>query len=173
VPPARAAAPSGGAAAPPSAAPPTEPAATPAAGDGQAASAAPAGSTAPAALPAADRQRLARARTLMGEARRAGELAEAFALARAVAESHPASIEAQHLAAEIAYRASRWEDAVTYFRRGGEPVAAPPLMFYLAVALWESGDGDEAARVLERALPGLPRSAFVDGYVERILGHPR
>ncbi|HEX6203036.1 MAG TPA: hypothetical protein VF100_08550, partial [Thermoanaerobaculia bacterium] len=166
------AAPSAGATPPPAAATPAGSAAGPAAGNGRAAAASPS-PAAPAALPAADRQRLDRARALMGEARRAGELDEAFELARAVAEAHPASIEAQHLAAEIAYRASRWQDAVTYFRRGGEPVAAPALQFYLAVALWESGEGDEAARVLERALPYLPRSAFVDGYVERILGRPR
>lgn len=128
---------------------------------------------APAALPAADQARLARARVLMGEAKRAGELAEAFDLAAAVADAHPRSVEAQRLAGEIAYRASRWTQAVTYLRRGGISAAPPELVFYLAVALWESGEPQEAARVLETALPRLPRNAFVDGYAERILGRPR
>jgi hypothetical protein len=82
-------------------------------------------------------------------------------------------IEAQHLAGEIAYRASRWAPAITYLRRGGTPGAQPELTFYLAVALWESGERQEAARVLETALPRLPRNEFVDGYAERILGRPR
>jgi tetratricopeptide (TPR) repeat protein len=124
----------------------------------------------PAALPPADRERLDRARVLMGQARRAAELDEPLALATAVADAHPGSVEAQHLAAEIAYRASRWPVAVTYFRRGGEPSSHPQLLFYLAVALWESGEADEARRVLDRALPRLPRSPFVDRYVERIRG---
>lgn len=139
------------------------------AGDSVAAAAAP---PATAALPAADRARLERARELMGEAKRTSELGEATALATAVADAHPTSVEAQHLAAEIAYRASHWPQAVTYFRRGGEP-AQPHLMFYMAVALWESGERQEAARVLEVALPHLPRSPFVDGYAERMLGRPR
>ena len=124
----------------------------------------------PATLPAADRERLERARTLMGQARRAAELAEPLSLATAVADAHPGSVEAQHLAGEIAYRASRWPVAVTYFRRGGESADRPQLLFYLAVALWETGERDEAQRVLAAALPRLPRSPFVDGYVERILG---
>jgi predicted Zn-dependent protease len=109
----------------------------------------------------------------MAQARRAPELEQPLAIAVAVADAHPTAVEAQHLAAEIAYRASRWPLAVTYFRRGGEPTASPELMFYYAVALWESGDSDESARILDAALPRLPRSPFVDEYVARILGRLR
>jgi predicted Zn-dependent protease len=156
-------------AAPPAAAP------SPAAVQPPAAAAPPAADALPAAeaLPTADQARLARARVLMGEAKRAGDLAEALALAVAVADAHPRSAEAQHLAGEIAYRASRWAQAATYLRRGGPSDAQPELAFYLAVALWESGERQEAARVLETALPRLPRNEFVDGYAERILGRPR
>lgn len=182
--PAEVASPGTAAAAPPPAATATRPAATPPAATPPPAAtvvrpnAAPPPATtpppaAPAALPAADQARLARARVLMGEAKRAGELAEAMELAAAVADAHPSSAEAQRLAGEIAYRASRWTQAVTYLRRGGISSAPPELVFYLAVALWESDERQEAARVLETALPRLPRNAFVDGYAERILGRPR
>ena len=43
-------------------------------------------------------------------------------------------------------------------------------MFYAAVALHETGSGDEARKLAERALPRLDRSAFVDFYARRILG---
>ncbi|HEX2164901.1 MAG TPA: hypothetical protein VHM02_13220, partial [Thermoanaerobaculia bacterium] len=129
---------------------------------------------APAAtLPADDRRRLDQARELMAAARRAADLDEPLTLARSVADAHPRSAEAQHLAAEIAYRASRWPLAVAYFRRGGEPVESPERMFYLAVALWEAGDRGEAARVLEATLPRLARTPFVDRYVDTILGEER
>ena len=82
---------------------------------------------------------------------------------RDVADRNPASAEAQLLAAEIAYRARRFEEAVRYFDRGGEPPAGrPDLLFYRAVALYESGRRADAAEVLERALPSLRRTPFVE-----------
>jgi tetratricopeptide (TPR) repeat protein len=127
---------------------------------------------APAPLSAAARARLDEARRQLEAATRAAELQAPLALAREVADAHPGSREAQHLVAEIAYRASRWSDAATYFRRGGEP-QRPELRFYLAVALYESGERQAAAEVLERALPDLPRSPFVTSYVERIRAEGR
>jgi len=116
-----------------------------------------------------DADKLARARAQLAAARTAGELDEAWALAREVADRRPDSSAAQHLAAEIAYLSSRWSEAVRYFRRGGDP-ERPEQLFYLAVALHESGAAAEAVTVLEKALPRLRRTPFVDGYVERILG---
>lgn len=123
----------------------------------------------PAPLGDDDRSRLERARTLLGSARTSGELSQAWALAREVADRNPDAADAQHLAAEIAYRSSRWSDAVGYYQRGGEP-ERPEQLFYLAVSLYESGAAGEAAAVLEKALPRLRRTPFVTGYAERILG---
>ena len=128
------------------------------------------GAAAPAAgtpLPAAAEARLDEARSLLAAATRAADLQTPLALAREVADAHPGSRAAQHLVGEIAYRASRWRDAAAYFRRGGEP-ERPELRFYMAVALYESGERQAAAEILERALPELPRSPFVTSYVERI-----
>ena len=123
----------------------------------------------PAALPADARAELARARGLLASANLASELEDPLRIAREVADAHPDSAEAQHLAAEIAYRASRWEEAARYFRRGGEP-AQPEMLFYMAVSLFEAGEQEAAKPLLERALPSLPRTPFVEGYAERILG---
>jgi tetratricopeptide (TPR) repeat protein len=133
--------------------------------------AAPVPDTPPAdtALPPAAEADLRRARELLAGARRQSELTEPLRLAAGVADAYPGSSEAQYLAGEIAYRASRWDEAARYLRRSGEP-ERPELRFYLAVSLFESGDRTAASEVLERALPGLPRSPFVNSYVERILG---
>lgn len=123
-----------------------------------------------AGLSPQDRERLDRARELMAEARNRSDLAEPFRLAQEVAESRPASSEAQHLTAVIAYRGARWADAVRYFRRGGDPGEdQPEMLFYLAVALYESGEGEAAAEVLRRSLPHLEPTPFVQSYRSKIL----
>jgi len=125
----------------------------------------------PEALTDADFKKLDQARRTLAEPRPAKELKEAFELARGVADAHPGFKEAQHLAAEGAYRISRWSDAATYFRRGGDPgEAAPERLFYMAVSLFESGDTAGAATVLKRALPNLKRTPYVDSYTRKILG---
>jgi tetratricopeptide (TPR) repeat protein len=120
------------------------------------------------ALPAGEAAKLEQARKLLGEARRRGDLDEPFRLAREVADARASHREAQFLVAAIAYRSSRWADAVRYFRRGGEPDSAE-MLFYLAVSLYETGDPEGAAGALRRSLPGLERTPFVDGYVTKIL----
>ncbi|HEY3570469.1 MAG TPA: hypothetical protein VGP73_21240 [Thermoanaerobaculia bacterium] len=119
----------------------------------------------------AERRKLDQARQLLAEQRPSKELRQAFELARSVADAHPGSKEAQHLAAEGAYRISRWSDATTYFRRGGDPGdGEPERLFYMAVSLYESGDAPGAAAALKRALPNLKRTAYVETYIKKILG---
>lgn len=124
-----------------------------------------------AALPGDDRARLDRARRLLQQAKTAGDLTEALDLARGVADANGESTEAQYLAAQIAYRSSKWTEAVTYFKRGGDPGDGQPvLLFYLAVSEYEAGDRDAAAAALKRCLPRLDHTPFVDAYVQKILG---
>jgi tetratricopeptide (TPR) repeat protein len=125
----------------------------------------------PEALTDADFKKLDQARRTLAEQRPAKDLKDAFELARGVADAHPGFKEAQHLAAEGAYRISRWSDAAAYFRRGGDPgEEAPERLFYMAVSLYELGDATGAATVLKRALPNLKRTPYVDSYTRKILG---
>ena len=123
------------------------------------------------ALPDADRSILERAKDLMASARSIGDLEEAYELVRDVEERFPASSEVELLAGEIAYRASRWEDAVRHFEAAGEPrETRPRMLFYLAVSLFESGRRDRAEEVLRRCLGRLERTPFVERYRRMILG---
>ncbi|HEX4495828.1 MAG TPA: hypothetical protein VIE43_09190 [Thermoanaerobaculia bacterium] len=150
----------------PAAATPTAPATTPAT------STAPA-PTAAKPLTDAERKKLDTARQLLGSPRPSKELRQAFELASSVADAHPDSKEAQHLAAEGAYRISRWKEAAVYFHRGGDPGEdEPERLFYLAVSLYESGDPPSAAAALRRALPNLKRTPYVESYIHKILGQP-
>ena len=131
----------------------------------------PAAASAQAEITVQERGNMAQVRRLLDQNSKIKELREAFDLARQVADAHASSVEAQHLAAEAAYRISRWEDAARYFRRGGEPAAdKPELQFYMAVALFESGDAQAAAAILKRSLPNLQRTPYVDAYARKILG---
>jgi hypothetical protein len=119
----------------------------------------------------AERKKMDQARQLLSQERPAKELKQAFQLAREVADAHPGAKEPQHLAAEAAYRISRWSDAATYFRRGGDPGDdEPERLFYMAVAFHELGDDTAAAAALRRALPNLRRTPYVDSYAKTILG---
>ncbi|MFL6194435.1 MAG: tetratricopeptide repeat protein [Thermoanaerobaculia bacterium] len=126
----------------------------------------------PKPLTDAERQKLERARSALTQHGAPKDvLRDAFQAAREVADAHPDSREAQHLAAEAAYRISRWPDAATYFRRGGDPGdGEPERLFYQAVSLFESGDPAGAAASLRRALPGLKRTPYVESYMKKILG---
>ncbi len=127
---------------------------------------------APAAAPEiSDQERLqaARIRFVLDGATRVEDLSEALEQARRIAEARPRWREAQLLAAEAAYLAGSWSEAADYFARGGPGDDQPTLLFYQAVSLYESGQIEQAADVLERSLPGLRRTEFVDAYVEKIL----
>lgn len=131
----------------------------------------PASKPAPAPITSKEREAMERARRLLGEKSPARDLKQAFQLARKVADDHPESAEAQHLAAEAAYRLSRWGDAAAYFRRGGDPgEGKPELLFYLAVALYESGDPAGAAAAIRRAIPNLRKTEYIEEYQKKILG---
>jgi hypothetical protein len=124
----------------------------------------------PEAITDADLKKLDQARRTLAEPRPAKDLKAAFELARGVADAHPGFKEAQHLAAEGAYRISRWSEAAAYFRRGGDPgEEAPERLFYMSVVLYESGDAPGAAAALKRALPNLKRTPYVDSYARKIL----
>lgn len=122
------------------------------------------------ALSDAERSDLARARELMRDARSIQELERAYDLVEGIGERHPGSREVRLLAAEIAYRASWWEDAVWHFEAVGDPGETDPrLEFYLAVSLFESGRRERAAETLRRCLDRLERTPFVDRYRSLIL----
>ncbi len=150
---------------PPEASPPSAPAVAPERTG--AAVAAPA----PRAPTDAEKKQLEKARKILGEGGNVRQLREAFQLAREVADAHPESRETQQLAGEAAYRISRWSEAADYLGRAGGPGEdQPELLFYLAVAFYESGNPQDAAAPLRRALPNLQRTPYVDGYAKKILG---
>ncbi|HXO21466.1 MAG TPA: hypothetical protein VOA87_16250 [Thermoanaerobaculia bacterium] len=153
--------------------PKAAPAAGPAPAKPPASAAAPAGLAAaapPAPLSAADRETMDKVHRLLAGKPQTKDLKQALQLARELADVHADSREAQHLAAEAAYRNSRWDEANTYFRRGGEPGDdRPELLFYLAVARFESGDREGAASALKRSLPNLQKTPYVEAYARRIL----
>jgi predicted Zn-dependent protease len=121
----------------------------------------------PGLLSPAESSNLDRARELA----KAGDLDGALALARGVADARPDCAEPQFVTAELAYRTSRWKEAVAYFRRGGDPGDGKPLLlFYQAVALYEAGDRAGAAAPLRRCLPNIKHTPFVEGYARAILG---
>jgi hypothetical protein len=123
------------------------------------------------ALAQADETTLARAQAMLSRARTPAEIEEAYALADGLAARYPDHQRVQHTAAEIAYRASRWSDAVRHFRRGGDPGEAQPLLlFYYAVSLWESGAHSEAAAVMRRCDGKVRPTPFVQAYRDKILG---
>lgn len=102
---------------------------------------------------------------------RTGKVGDALARARHLADAQPDLAEAQLAAAELAYRTMRWPEAVAYFRRAGDPGDARPLLlFYEAVSLYETGNTEEAGAFLNRSLPKIRRTAYVEGYVQKILG---
>jgi hypothetical protein len=127
--------------------------------------------TAAASLSPLEQGQLAEVRRTLSQPAEVRALSTAFDVARGVADAHPASVEAQHLAAEAAYRINRFKEAAEYFQRGGDPGdKAAELLFYQAVAFFELGSRAEAASALKRALPNLRRTPYVDGYAKKILG---
>jgi hypothetical protein len=122
-------------------------------------------------IPASGAATAAQIRKLVENARTANDFIQPMQLARELADRYPGSRDAQHLAAEVAYRASRWTEAVGFFDRGGVPASdRPELSFYEAVARYETGDLAGARVALDRALLKIQRTPFVERYVARIQG---
>jgi tetratricopeptide (TPR) repeat protein len=100
-----------------------------------------------------------------------GRVREAALLAFDSANAAPEDVEAQLLAAEAAYCAALFNEALAYFgRAGGAPDGRVDLQFYEAVTLYETGNPEAASGVLRGCLPKLRRTPFVDSYVVKILG---
>ncbi len=89
-----------------------------------------------------------------------------------LAERYPNEPEAQFVVAEVAYRLRQWPRVVQYIQRGGVVSNRPALQFYLAVALYETGDLNAASVAMRACLPQLRRTAFVQAYAQKILGTP-
>ena len=125
---------------------------------------------APAALPAGDESQLARLREQLAAATTTAAITRVYEAMAQLAARHPSDRRVQHTAGEVAYRASRWSDAVEHFRRAGEPGEDQPLLlFYFAVALWESGDRAGAVAAMGRTEGKLRPTEFVESYRRRIL----
>ena len=115
-------------------------------------------------------EQLRAARRQLEQARSSSDLGQALAVTAELADTYPDSAEAQFLAAEAAYRAAQWETAVRRFDAGGDPDTTQPLLlFYKAVALFETGDVTRAADYLQRALPHVRKTPFVRSYTEKIM----
>jgi tetratricopeptide (TPR) repeat protein len=124
-----------------------------------------------ASLPAADRSRLEEGRQLLLSASRLEDLDAPQQLASELVTKYPDSQEVRHFAAEVAYRGSRWNDAISHFQYLGPPNTDESLLvFYYAVSLFEGGAREEAIPVLRSVLPLIERTSFVDSYAQRILG---
>ena len=120
-----------------------------------------------------DRARADDLRRRLAEASTREAIAEMLAAASELAERYPDERDLQFLGAQIAYRLADWAETVRFFRRGGSPDSGQPLLqCYLAVALFETGQQQEAATVLSDALPLLEPTPFVERYRDLILGRP-
>jgi hypothetical protein len=82
----------------------------------------------------------------------------------------PPEREAVKVQLEKAVLAKEWKHAaeraagLSPFRDGEEP-----QMFYAAVAMYETGNADEARVLMRRAYPLITRSAFVEYYAAKLL----
>jgi predicted Zn-dependent protease len=122
-------------------------------------------------LAAQDETLLTRIQAEVGRAQSTEQVLAVYATAAELASRHPSNRRVQHTAAEIAYRASLFPDAVRHFRQGGDPGEDQPLLlFYMAVALWETGARAEAAEAMRRCDGKLRPTPFFESYRRRILG---
>ncbi len=122
----------------------------------------------PPAAPPALAERIAEARSVLRSSGSREELTALFEQVRTTAEQHPEDPELHGLAAEIAYRLRRWSEVVAYFGRGDSGAERPDQQFYLAVALYETGERTAAARALDLCLPHLEETELVRDYTAKI-----
>ncbi len=125
----------------------------------------------PAKADESEQKTLRQARQIVDRAHQLSDLDRARSLVRPLADAHPHDPTVQYLAAEIAYRSSRWSEAVKHFELGGMPPEDQPILrFYYAVSLYESGNTPRAAQVLRSCITKLQRTPFVEHYESEILG---
>lgn len=122
-----------------------------------------------AATLAAAMAQLAELRLQLSAAADSATVEDVVSAAEALAKAEDGPKEAWHLAAEGAYRLSQWPRTVTLFGQGG-PTTTPEQGFYLAVALFETGEVEQSRRTLEAVLPRLRRTPYVETMVGRIRG---
>lgn len=115
-----------------------------------------------------ERQTLATIRERLAAAQFESDLVEAETLVEELAQVHPGVQEVRFLAGEVAYGRSNWARVIAHLEAVDE--SRPNLLFYLAVARYETGDRDGAGRALSRALPYLAKTTFVADWEERIKG---
>lgn len=73
------------------------------------------------------------------------------------------------LRGEVAYRAARWGECTRWYRTVGlETIREPALRFYAAVCLYESGEREEARKMVSEGLEGLARTPFIESYLKKI-----
>jgi hypothetical protein len=152
--------PSAPGASPAASAAPTPPAAT---------APAPAGATRSEDLTPEDQAIMDAARRRMEQAKTLAELSPALQAMFPLADRRAHSAAAQRLAAELAYRASRWSDVARFAGRLTiDPAADPALCFYAGAAEAELGHRDAAAALLRRCAPYLERTPVVARYLDHL-----
>lgn len=105
---------------------------------------------------------------MLRSARTASELESAAAVAQDLVRAHPDLPELQLLVGEIHYRASRWAPCAAAYRAAGPSGPDDPTQrFYMAVCLYEAGDRAAAAEIASSGLERLPRTPFVQTYLDR------
>lgn len=114
---------------------------------------------------------VAEARQRLRSARTAADLDAALARLQPVIEARPELGALRLLAGELHYRASRWRPCAEAYRAAGDEGPEDPTQrFYMAVCLFESGDRARARAVAATGLERLPRTAFVQSYLDRFAG---
>jgi predicted Zn-dependent protease len=105
---------------------------------------------------------------MLRSARTAAELESASTIAQELVRAHPDLPELRLLVGEIHYRASRWASCASAYRAAGPSGPEDPTQrFYMAVCLYEAGDRAAAAEIASSGLDRLPRTSFVQAYLER------
>jgi hypothetical protein len=116
---------------------------------------------------ASDADSIEKAKDLLGR----NKNDEAFSLLRELVGRAPSRTARKYLL-HAATRTHNWQTAaaqiplVQPFKTGEEVT-----MFYAAVALYQTGKTAEARPLLEKSLPGINPSPYVDSYKQKIMGH--
>lgn len=97
------------------------------------------------------------------------QVQEALDAARQLVARFPQDRKALWLAGEAAYRSAAWHEAVDFFSRSGD-IREPQHQFYFAVALYETGQKEQARQWFLKCEAKLAKSTFLEYYRRLILG---